>query len=99
METLTIRDSIIHDVDRSVEENCQWHNEIQSCIKEINDLIRNHEAKVLTEKEAEKSKEWNEKFQKGPKKGKSMWEKSMTFYCKPSIFKSASEVLSDLKLF
>ena len=68
------------------EENCQWHNEIQSCIKEITELIKNHEVKVFNEEETQKSEEWNVRFQNGPKKGKSMWEKIKTFYCKPSIF-------------
>ena len=66
---------------------CEWHDEIQSCIKEIKDLINNHEAKDLTEEQSRKSREWNEKFIVGPKKGKSMWEKVKMFYCKPSIFK------------
>ena len=66
---------------------CEWHSEIQSCIDEINDLICSHKVKILTEEESRKSLEWNVKFQEGPKKGKSMWEKIKNFYCKPSIFK------------
>ena len=68
---------------------CVWHDEIQSCIKEIDNLIENHEPRVLTEEESNESKLLNSKFENGPSKAKvtSMRQRIKHFYAKPSLFK------------
>ena len=49
MENLTINDNDSDaekhfSAEEEVKQKCEWHEEIQSCIGEINDLINNHEA-------------------------------------------------------
>ena len=66
---------------------CNWHYEIQNCIKKIEDQVDNHEVRKLSEEATKASQEWNLKFQAGKKKHKSIWQKIQNFYCKPSIFR------------
>ena len=73
---------------------CRWHDEIQHCIKKIEEQIKNQEVHELCEEASKASKEWNLKFQLGSKKGKSMWQKIKNFQCKPSIFR-----MKELKIY
>ena len=68
-------------------DKCEWHYEIQNCIKKIEELVDNHEVRKLSEEATKASQEWNLKFQAGKRKHKSIWQKIQSFYCKPSIFR------------
>ena len=68
-------------------DKCEWHYEIQNCIKKIEELVDNHEVRKLSEEATKASQEWNLKFQAGKRKHKSIWQKIQNFYCKPSIFR------------
>ena len=68
-------------------DKCEWHYEIQNCIKKIEELVNNHEVRKLSEEATKASQEWNLKFQAGKRKHKSIWQKIQNFYCKPSIFR------------
>ena len=67
--------------------NCKWHYEIQNCIEKIEEQVKNHEARILSDDAKKASEEWNFKFQKEKKKRKSMWQKVQSFLTKPSIFR------------
>ena len=66
---------------------CKWGVEIKACIKKIEEQVKNHEARELSEEATQASLEWNLKFQQGKKKRKSMWENVQRFLTKPSIFR------------
>ena len=67
--------------------SCKWHYEIQNCIEKIEEQVKNHEARILSDDAKKASEEWNLKFQQGKKKRKSMWQKVQSFLTKPSIFR------------
>ena len=66
---------------------CEWHDEIQKCIYRIKEMLHNHETQKLNEEATTASREWEFKFEKGRKKGKSTWQKIQQFHCMPTIFR------------
>ena len=66
--------------------SCKWHNEIQSSLSEVKNLVTNHQQQKLTEEQVERNDELVKKFVwfKG-KKGK-VWKQIEKFCCKPSVF-------------
>lgn len=66
--------------------NCKWHNDIQSSLDEVKNLVRHHQQQELTEEQKKRNDELVQKFVcfKG-QKGR-MWKSIEKFYCKPSVF-------------
>ena len=66
--------------------SCKWHNDIQSSLSEVKNLVTNHQQQKLTEEQVERNDELVKKFVwfKG-KKGK-VWKQIEKFRCKPSVF-------------
>ena len=75
-------------------EKCKWHNEIQTRLKEIDALVKDHDQKNLTDEQIEEDEKFIKKFVKGGKKGLSMWKRIEEFYCKPSVFR-----IKDLQIY
>ena len=68
--------------------NCKWHYEIQNCIEKIEEQVKNHEARNLSDDAKKASEKCNLNFKKKEKKKrKSMWQKVQSFLTKPSIFR------------
>ena len=66
--------------------HCKWHNDIQKCINEVENLVKNHQQQELNDDQLNKNEELVKKFVwfKG-KKGK-IWKQIEKFCCKPSVF-------------
>merc|ERR1712198_116147 len=69
-------------------QTCKWHDKIQSFTKEIEELLTNHELRVLTDDQIEEDEKLIEKFVKEDKKGPTMWNRIENFYSKPAVFYS-----------
>ena len=82
------------DNDDNEMETCIWHNEIQTRLKEIDELLKNHEQRDLTDEQIEEDEKFTKKFVKGGKKGPSVWKRIEDFYCKPAVFR-----IKDLQIF
>ena len=65
---------------------CQWHNDIQSRLNEVRNLVTNHQQRKLTEEQSERNDVLVNKFVwfKGSK-GKT-WKQIEKFCCKPLVF-------------
>ena len=66
---------------------CIWHDEIQTRIKDIRELLMTHEQIDLTDDQSKEDQELIKKFVKGGKKGPSMWKQIENFYCKGRVQK------------
>ena len=67
--------------------HCQWHNEIQSKIQEVNYLVYNHTKQKLNQEQLQKNDDWVKRFVWYKGKKSKMWTQIEKFYCKPSVFK------------
>ena len=67
---------------------CIWHDEIQTRIKDIRELLMTHEQIDLTDDQSKEDQELIKKFVKGGKKGPSMWKQIENFYCKGRVKKN-----------
>ena len=80
-------EGIISDKNDSSTNCCKWGDEIQACIKKIEEQVKNHEARELSQEAKHESEKLNLKFKQGKKKRKSMWENVQRFLTKPSFFR------------